>query len=44
MAEEIVRLQGEIATLRKEAKKENEQRDMDDEVNPTHVDPGITES
>jgi len=32
-----------MSSPRKEAKKENEQRDKDDEENPTNVGPGITE-
>jgi hypothetical protein len=33
-----------MTSPRKEAKKENEQRDKDDEENLTNVGPGITES
>jgi hypothetical protein len=32
-----------MSSPRKEAKKENEQRDKDDEENPTNAGPGITE-
>ena len=33
-----------MSSPRKEAKKENEEHDKDDEENPTNVGPGITES